>query len=165
MITMLAETELPSYRDLPSIPYHIQWKFRDEPRPRGGLLRGREFLMKERTPSTRTKPDYGSATRDGAAYVAAFDRCSLRPVRVEADSSDIGGSINNEFQVPSESGGDTFVGCSNGDYAANTEVASGRPPVPYEFGEAPPAPRRCTRRARSRWPTSRSSWGPSRASS
>jgi prolyl-tRNA synthetase len=139
MITTLAQTELPSYRDLPKIPYHIQWKFRDEPRPRGGLLRGREFLMKDAYSFDADEAGLQvSYEKMAAAYVASFDRCSLDPVRVEADSSDIGGSINNEFQVPCENGGDTFVGCSNGDYAANTEVASGRPPKKYKFGDAPP---------------------------
>jgi prolyl-tRNA synthetase len=141
MITLLAETELPSYRDLPKIPYHIQWKFRDEPRPRGGLLRGREFLMKDAYSFDATEDGLlESYAKMAAAYHASFERCVLEPVQIEAHAGEIGGEVSHEFTVPCPNGGDTFVRCENGDYSANTEVASGRPARPYDFGEPPAAP-------------------------
>jgi prolyl-tRNA synthetase len=141
MITFLASTELPSYRDLPKITYHIQWKFRDEPRPRGGLLRCREFYMKDAYSFDATADglavSYGKM-RD--AYVASFARCGLSAVQIDADPGDMGGSGSHEFTQPCPSGEDTFVVCENGDYAANTDVAAGRPPQGYDFGQGPPSP-------------------------
>ena len=141
MIAFLANTELSSYRDLPKIPYHIQWKFRDEPRPRGGLLRGREFYMKDAYSFDVDEAGLReSYKRMEAAYHATFERIGLKPVQIEADPGAIGGTTNHEFTQPCASGEDTFVGCEGGDYAANTEVAVGRPSQPYDFGEAPPSP-------------------------
>jgi prolyl-tRNA synthetase len=141
MISFLASTELPSYRDLPKIPYHIQWKFRDEPRPRGGLLRGREFLMKDAYSFDASQEGLlVSYKKMEGAYKAAFARCGLTPVQIEADPGAIGGTVNHEFTQPCPSGEDTYVACEGCDYAANTEVASGRPPHDYDFGEAPAAP-------------------------
>jgi prolyl-tRNA synthetase len=141
MISFLASTELPSYRDLPKIPYHIQWKFRDEPRARGGLLRGREFLMKDAYSFDVSEEALRvSYKKMEAAYIAAFKRCGLSPVQIEADPGAIGGTVNHEFTQPCASGEDTFVACENGDYAANTEVAAGRPAIAYDFGDAPAAP-------------------------
>ena len=78
MISFLASTELPSYRDLPKIPYHIQWKFRDEPRARGGLLRGREFLMKDAYSFDVNEEGLRkSYAKMEAAYIASFERCGL----------------------------------------------------------------------------------------
>ncbi len=136
MMTFLASTELPSYRDLPKITYHIQWKFRDEPRPRGGLLRCREFYMKDAYSFDSSEEglavSYGKM-RD--AYVAAFARCGLSAVQIDADPGDMGGTGSHEFTQPCPSGEDTFVACSNGDYTANTDVAAGRPPHAYDFGD------------------------------
>ncbi|HYZ91409.1 MAG TPA: proline--tRNA ligase, partial [Actinomycetota bacterium] len=141
MISFLASTELPSYRDLPKIPYHIQWKFRDEPRPRGGLLRCREFLMKDAYSFDVDEDGLRvSYKKMEAAYHAAFARCGLSPTQIEADPGAIGGTVNHEFTQPCASGEDTFVACETSDYAANTEVASGRPAESYDFGGAPPAP-------------------------
>lgn len=141
MISFLANTELPSYRDLPKIPYHIQWKFRDEPRPRGGLLRGREFYMKDAYSfDVNEEGLMRSYKRMEAAYHATFKRCGLEPVQIEADPGAIGGTTNHEFTQPCGSGEDTFVSCEGCDYAANTEVAVGRPAQDYDFGEAPAAP-------------------------
>ena len=141
MITFLASTELPSYRDLPKIPYHIQWKFRDEPRPRGGLLRGREFLMKDAYSFDVDEDGLRvSYKKMQEAYVASFARCGLSPTQIEADPGAIGGTINHEFTQPCPSGEDTFVACERSDYAANTEVASGRSAESFDFGEAPSQP-------------------------
>jgi prolyl-tRNA synthetase len=141
MISFLASTELPSYRDLPKIPYHIQWKFRDEPRPRGGLLRGREFYMKDAYSFDADEAGLmKSYKKMEAAYHATFKRVGLQPVQIEADPGAIGGTTNHEFTQPCASGEDTFVGCDGCDYAANTEVAVGRPSRDYNFGEPPPAP-------------------------
>jgi prolyl-tRNA synthetase len=143
MIAFLANTELPSYRDLPKIPYHIQWKFRDEPRPRGGLLRGREFYMKDAYSFDVDEEGLmKSYKRMEAAYHATFKRIGLQPVQIEADPGAIGGTTNHEFTQPSSSGEDTFVGCEGCDYAANTEVAVGKPPQAYDFGAAPDAPQK-----------------------
>jgi prolyl-tRNA synthetase len=139
MISFLASTELPSYRDLPKIPYHIQWKFRDEPRPRGGLLRGREFYMKD---AYSFDADEAGLLRSyetmAAAYRSSFERLGLTAVQIEADPGAIGGTVNHEFTQPCPSGEDTFVSCENGDYAANTEVAAGKPAQSYDFGDAEP---------------------------
>jgi prolyl-tRNA synthetase len=141
MISFLASTELPSYRDLPKIPYHIQWKFRDEPRPRGGLLRGREFYMKDAYSFDADEDGLmKSYKRMEGAYKASFSRMGLETVQIEADPGAIGGTVNHEFTQPCASGEDTFVSCENRDYAANTEVASGRPPHDYDFGEGPSSP-------------------------
>src|SRR5207244_2719922 len=77
-----------------------------------------------------------------AAYVASFARCGLAPLAIEADPGAIGGTVNHEFTQPSPSGEDTFVTCETCDYAANTEVAAGRPPRAYDFGDPPPTPQR-----------------------
>ena len=137
MVASLASTELPSYRDLPKIVYQIQWKFRDEPRPRGGLLRGREFYMKDAY-SFDADVDglLVSYEKMAVAYRIAFERLGLTAVQIEADPGAIGGTVNHEFAQPCSSGEDTFVSCENGDYAANSEVAAGRPPHDYDFGDA-----------------------------
>ena len=141
MISFLANTELPSYRDLPKIPYHIQWKFRDEPRPRGGLLRCREFYMKDAYSFDADEAGLmKSYKKMEAAYHATFKRVGLAPVQIEADPGAIGGTTNHEFTQPCASGEDTFVRCEGCDYAANTEVAAGRPSQDYDFGEAPSTP-------------------------
>ena len=142
MITWLASTELPSYKDLPSIPYQIQWKFRDEPRARGGLLRGREFLMKDAYSFDADEEGLARSyetMRD--AYKRIYERCGLSTRMIEAEAGMIGGEgRNHEFIQTAASGEDTFVTCNTCDYAANTEAAESRPSASYDFGEAPGSP-------------------------
>ncbi len=142
MITWLASTELPSYKDLPSIPYQIQWKFRDEPRARGGLLRGREFLMKDAYSFDADENGLARSyetMRD--AYKRIYERCGLDARMIEAEAGMIGGEgRNHEFIQPAPSGEDSFVTCNKCDYAANTEAAEARPSAPYDFGGAPDSP-------------------------
>ncbi len=129
VVAELARQEIQSYRDLPKVVYHIQTKVRDEPRPRGGLLRVREFRMK----------DAYSLDRDGAgldafyprmigAYMRVFARCGLDPVAVEADTGMMGGADSHEFMLPHTDGEDTFIHCEACDYAANAERAEFRLP-------------------------------------
>jgi prolyl-tRNA synthetase len=140
VVAFLASTELPSYRNLPSVPYQIQWKFRYAPRPRGGLLRGREFLMKDAY--SFDVDDAGllaTYERMADAYRRAFARLGMTVVQLEASSGAIGGTVNHEFTQPSEHGEDTFVACDGCGYAANTDVASGTIGA-YDFGDAPSQP-------------------------
>ena len=140
VVTFLGSTELPSYRNLPSVPYQIQWKFRYAPRPRGGLLRGREFLMKDAYSFDADEAGLlDSYEQMAAAYRRAFSRCGMSVVQLEAYPGAIGGTVNHEFTQPSEHGEDTFVACDTCAYAANTDVASGTIGT-YDFGEAPPQP-------------------------
>ncbi len=125
VITDIARKELHSYRDLPINLYQIQTKFRDEIRPRFGLMRGREFIMKDA---------YSFDVSDAAsevsyrkmydAYKRIFTRCGLDFRAVQADSGAIGGSFSHEFMVLAKTGEDTIVVCSNCEYAANMEKAA-----------------------------------------
>lgn len=128
-ITPLVAAELPSYRDLPVNLYQIEWKYRDEFRPRFGLLRGREFLMKDAYSFDRDE-DGMVRSYDVMldAYRRIFDRCGLRYVVVEADPGTIGGGVNHEFMAVASVGEDLYVSCPNGDYLADTEAASPRRP-------------------------------------
>jgi prolyl-tRNA synthetase len=121
----LLATELFSYRDLPQIWYQIQTKFRDEPRPKSGLLRVREFTMKDSYTLDIERPglDNGFEKHRGA-YFEIFRRCGLDPVDVEASSGAMGGSESVEFMVRSEAGEDWIVTCPKCDYRANVERAS-----------------------------------------
>lgn len=123
--------EITSYKALPQIWYQIQWKFRDEPRPKSGLLRVREFAMKD-----AYSFDIDAEGLDAAfalhhdAYVRIFERLRLPAMPVEASSGAMGGSGSTEFMVPSPAGEDDVVRCPTGDYAANVERAtSALPPV------------------------------------
>ena len=124
VVTDLARSEINSYRQLPQIVYHIQTKFRDEPRARGGLIRVREFTMKD-----SYSFDADEAGLDVAyhlhwkAYERIFDRCGLNYIVVGADTGMMGGSASEEFMAFSPNGEDTILVCPNGDYAANQEVA------------------------------------------
>ena len=117
--------ELASYRDLPQIWYQIQWKFRDEPRPKSGLLRVREFAMKD---SYSFDIDDAGLDRSfdlhHGAYKAIFARLDLDAVPVEASSGAMGGSASIEFMVASPAGEDDVVQCNGCDYAANVERAT-----------------------------------------
>ena len=128
VITALAADLLRSYRQLPVNLYQIQTKFRDEIRPRFGLMRGREFIMKDaysfHADEACLKQTY--AAMDGA-YRRIFSRCGLRAVAVEADSGAIGGSASQEFMVTAEAGEDLILASGDGRYAANQERAVSLP--------------------------------------
>jgi prolyl-tRNA synthetase len=131
VITALAADLLRSYRQLPVNLYQVQTKFRDEIRPRFGLMRGREFIMKDaysfHANEDCLKQTYGLMDQ---AYRRIFQRCGLRAVAVEADSGAIGGSASQEFMVTAESGEDLILAAGDGRYAANQERAVSLPPEP-----------------------------------
>ena len=124
VVTELARYNIQSYRDLPLRLYHIQTKFRDETRPRGGLVRVREFAMKDMytfdTDADALDVSYKKVLQ---AYKNIYKRCGLDSMVVEADSGAIGGKDSHEFMVVVESGEDEIVFCSKCDYAANEEKA------------------------------------------
>ena len=123
--------ELRSYRDLPKILYHFQTKDRDEPRPRGGLLRVREFVMKDAYSFDRDEEGLDVAFRAHAgAYERMFERCGLDAVAVQAESGMMGGSESVDYLAPSGSGENTLVACERGDYAADLEIARAVPRAP-----------------------------------
>jgi len=124
-------SELGSYRDLPKILYHFQTKGRDEPRPRGGLLRVREFVMKDAYTFDRDEAGLEVGFQKHArAYERIFDRCELDVYAVQAESGMMGGSESIDYLAPSGSGENTLVTCANGDYAADLEIAHGVPRAP-----------------------------------
>jgi prolyl-tRNA synthetase len=123
--------EIRSYRELPQILYHFQTKVRDEPRPRSGLLRVREFVMKDSYSFDRDEEGLERSFRlHEQAYHKIFDRCGLEVVAVQAESGMMGGSESVDFLAPSGSGENTLVTCENGDYAADLEIARGVPRPP-----------------------------------
>ncbi len=125
VITDLARSEIDSYRQLPRIVYHIQTKFRDEPRARGGLIRVREFTMKDSYSLDLDEDGLDTSYRaHWNAYDRIFRRCGLRFLVVGADVGMMGGTASHEFMGPSPNGEDTILICPNGDYAANREVAT-----------------------------------------
>jgi prolyl-tRNA synthetase len=131
VVASLAQSELPSYRDLPASVYQIEWKYRDEWRPRYGLLRAREFLMKDAYSLDRDEEGMRESYRVmHEAYQRVFDRLGLDYVVVEADPGTIGGGVNHEFMALADVGEDVFVRCENGDYLADTEAATPRAPEP-----------------------------------
>lgn len=119
-----AKGEIVSYKDLPQIWYQIQTKFRNEPRPRSGVIRGRQFIMKDAYTLDKDEAglDVGYALHD-KAYRKIFDRCGLKYFVVGASSGAMGGSKSEEFMVKSDAGEDTVAYCENCGYAANVEVA------------------------------------------
>ena len=122
--------ELQSYKQLPQIWYHLQTKDRDEPRPRGGLLRVREFIMKDAYSFDRDAAGLDESFRKHEeAYKRIFERCGIEAVEVAAESGIMGGSGSQDFLAPSGSGENTLVTCENGDYAADLEIAAGVPPA------------------------------------
>jgi len=124
VITRMVSRSVQSYRDLPKLLYQIQTKFRDEPRPRGGLMRVREFSMKDLysfdTDEAGLEESYQKMLR---AYRNIYDRCGLPTLLVEADSGAIGGKDSHEFMVIAESGEEEVVYCDACKYAANVEKA------------------------------------------
>jgi prolyl-tRNA synthetase len=124
VVVDLVRREIKSYRQLPQNLYQVQTKFRDEVRPRAGLMRGREFIMKDaysfHVDGEDAKKTY-QAMYD--AYTKVFKRCGLEFRAVEADTGNIGGSLSHEFQVLAQSGEDKIVSCDQCSYAANVEQA------------------------------------------
>ncbi|HET8602337.1 MAG TPA: proline--tRNA ligase [Marmoricola sp.] len=140
MFTLLVKDLYSSYKDLPVWLYQIQTKYRDEARPRAGLLRGREFVMKDSYSFDTTDEGLDSsyaAHRD--AYVRTFDRLGFDYVIVKATSGAMGGSRSEEFLARAEVGEDTYVRCTACDYAANVEAVQVRPPAPVPYDDAPAA--------------------------
>jgi prolyl-tRNA synthetase len=147
VVALLLRDIVRSYRQLPIIVYHFQTKFRDEPRSRGGLIRVREFVMKDSYSCDR---DWDGLERSYrlhyGAYQRIFERLGLEAIVVGADVGIMGGSEADEFMVVNEFGEDTLVLCDNGDYAANRQIATvGKPdpaaeePLPSEDVETPDA--------------------------
>ncbi len=140
MFTLLVKGEYSSYKDLPLSIYQIQTKYRDEARPRAGILRGREFVMKDSY--SFDIDDAGlqvSYDKHRAAYQATFQRLGLDYVIVSAQSGAMGGSASEEFLAPTESGEDTYVRCTSCDYAANVEAVVTPVPDAIPYADAPAA--------------------------
>jgi prolyl-tRNA synthetase len=141
VITDLVRRAVRSYRELPINLYQIQTKFRDEVRPRFGLMRGREFIMKDaysfHTDMDDCRREYNNMFQ---AYKRVFSRCGLQFRPVEAATGAIGGTLSHEFQVLADSGEDAIVACRSCDYAANVERAEIKPvrPMARDLKEEPP---------------------------
>jgi prolyl-tRNA synthetase len=133
VITSTVAGEYSSYRDLPVNLYQINWKYRDELRPRFGLLRGREFLMKDAysfdADAEGLKRSYQQMFD---AYTRVFTRCGLTFRPVEGEAGQMGGDVNHEFMAVAAVGEDAFVWCKNCDFAANTQVATRGAPADVE---------------------------------
>jgi len=139
MFTLMVKGEYSSYKDLPVNLYQVQTKYRDEARPRAGILRSREFLMKDSY--SFDLDDEGlkrSYELHREAYIRIFDRLGLDYRIVSAMSGSMGGSASEEFLAPTPTGEDTFVSCTNCDYAANTEAVEGRPGAALDASAEPP---------------------------
>src|SRR3954454_15166287 len=140
MFTLVVKDLYSSYKDLPLAIYQIQTKYRDEARPRAGLLRGREFVMKDSY--SFDVDDAGlevSYQKHRDAYIRIFDRLGFEYVIVRATSGAMGGSMSEEFLAAAENGEDTYVRCSTCDYAANVEAVHS-PPIPaIAYDDAPAA--------------------------
>jgi prolyl-tRNA synthetase len=123
--------EIQSYRDLPQILYHFQTKDRDEPRPRAGLIRVREFIMKDAYSFDRDEEGLDRSFQlHKGAYDRIFERCGLEVYAVQAESGLMGGSASMDYLAPAATGENTLVTCENGDYAADLEIALGVPRPP-----------------------------------
>ena len=132
--------EIQSYRDLPQMLYHFQTKDRDEPRPRAGLIRVREFIMKDSYSFDRDEEGLEKSFQlHKGAYDRIFERCGLEVYAVQAESGMMGGSASMDYLAPAATGENTLVMCENGDYAADLEIARGIPRSP-EFPESLDAP-------------------------
>ena len=138
VVTTLVAGEYSSYCDLPVNLYQINWKYRDELRPRFGVLRGREFLMKD---AYSFDADVEGLQRSYDAmfdaYVKVFTRCGFTFRAVKAQSGEIGGDTSQEFMAVAAVGEDAFVWCEHCDYAANTEAATRRPDAEQALPELP----------------------------
>jgi prolyl-tRNA synthetase len=130
-VTFHASREIRSYRELPQIWYHIQTKERDEPRPKSGILRTREFIMKDSYSFDRDVEGLDASYRAHIpVYQRIYDRCGLETWMVDSDVGMMGGSEAHEFMAPSPAGEDTVALCSTCDYASNVEMARGTPRAP-----------------------------------
>ncbi len=139
LVTTLVAGEYSSYRDLPVNLYQINWKYRDELRPRFGLLRSREFLMKDAYSFDADLAGLqASYEAMYGAYSKVFTRCGLTFRSVKAQSGEIGGDTSQEFMAVAAIGEDAFVWCEHCDYAANTEAATRRPTPEQAVPEQPP---------------------------
>ena len=142
MFTLVVKDLYSSYKDLPLSIYQIQTKYRDEARPRAGLLRGREFVMKD-----SYSFDVDDAGLDASyqkhrdAYIRIFDRLGFEYVIVKAMSGAMGGSKSEEFLAKADVGEDTYVRCTNCDYAANVEAVQVAPPTPHRVRRRARRPR------------------------
>jgi prolyl-tRNA synthetase len=143
VVTTLVAAEYSSYRDLPLNLYQINWKYRDELRPRFGVLRSREFLMKDAY-SFDADLDGLQTSYDAmyAAYQKVFTRCGLTFRSVKAQSGEIGGDTSQEFMAVAAVGEDAFVWCESCDYAANTEAATKQELAGSPAPDDAPAPER-----------------------
>ena len=140
MFTLAVKDLYSSYKDLPVWLYQIQNKYRDEARPRAGILRGREFVMKDSYSFDTTDEGLdASYAAHREAYVRTFDRLGFDYVIVKATSGAMGGSKSEEFLAKAEVGEDTYVRCSRCDYAANVEAVQVRPPAPVAYDDVPAA--------------------------
>jgi prolyl-tRNA synthetase len=134
VMTEIARKELRSYKQLPQIWYQIQTKFRDEPRPKSGLLRVRQFLMKDAYSFDLDAEGLDASYRKhDAVYRRIFSRCGLKFVAVEADSGAMGGSQSQEFMVYTDAGEDWIASCAACGYAANVEKASSKLPEAHDL--------------------------------
>ena len=141
IFTVLARAELRSYRQLPQGWYQIQTKFRDEPRPKSGLLRVRQFTMKDSYSFDLDPAGLDKSFEDHReAYVRIFGRCGLKTIQVEAHSGAMGGSGSTEFMVPTDAGEDLIASCEKCGYAANTEKAESRVETPDRYKAAGASP-------------------------
>jgi prolyl-tRNA synthetase len=140
MFTLVVKDLYSSYKDLPLSIYQIQTKYRDEARPRAGILRGREFVMKDSY--SFDVDDAGldvSYQKHRDAYIRIFDKLGFQYVIVKATSGAMGGSKSEEFLAKAEVGEDTYVRCTHCDYAANVEAVTVRAPAAVSYADAPAA--------------------------
>ena len=140
MFTLMVKDLYSSYKDLPLVIYQIQTKYRDEARPRAGILRGREFVMKDAYSFDIDQNGLEiSYQKHRDAYIKTFKRLGLDFVIVSAMSGAMGGSKSEEFLAPCEFGEDTYVKCEKCEYAANVEAVVTPVPIELDFSQVPPA--------------------------
>ncbi len=140
LFALTVKSEYSSYRDYPVILYQIQTKYRDEERPRAGILRGREFLMKDSYSFDLSDGGLAESYRlHREAYVRIFERLGLRYAIVSAMSGAMGGSVSEEFLAEADTGEDTFVRCPESGYAANVEAVPTPAPPEQPVDDKPPA--------------------------
>ena len=140
LFTLVVKDLYSSYKDLPVWLYQIQTKYRDEARPRAGLLRGREFVMKDSYSFDVTDEGLDkSYEAHRQAYIKTFDRLGFDYVIVKATAGAMGGSKSEEFLATAENGEDTYVRCTSCDYAANVEAVEVRAPQPVAYDDVPAA--------------------------
>src|SRR3954453_11313985 len=140
MFTLAVKDLYSSYKDLPLAIYQIQTKYRDEARPRAGVVRGREFVMKDSYPFDIDDAGLeASYQRHRDAYIRIFDRLGFEYVIVKAEAGAMGGSKSEEFLAKAAVGEDTYVRCTRCDYAANVEAVDTPAPAPMAYDDAPAA--------------------------